>query len=594
MNYQPRYPNIVELLTRSVERFPQRPLFGTRKPHGWHFTTYAEFGALVAAARSGLASLGIRPGDKVAVISDNRVEWAVGSFATLSRGAVYVPMYQAQLDKDYRHILRDSESKLCFCANAKIAERVRALLPELPALQHIVDFEGPDYAQLLAKGRETTVPIAVPNDNELAYLIYTSGTTGEPKGVELSHLNLGAAASAVLSVAPLTENFESTLSFLPWAHVFGSCVELTVIIGCGGSLAICDNTERLIDYLAETKPSALFAVPRIWNRIYDVVNKQISARPKPVQLVLRAGLSARARKAKGATLSLPERVAALLTEKLLVTKIKQRLGGRVRFAVSGAAALAPEVAEFIDNLGIVVLEGYGLTETSAAATGSKPHERRTGSVGKALPGMRIVLDKQVATAGPDEGEIIVYGASVMLGYHNLQDDTRATMTEDGGLRTGDLGRLDADGFLFITGRVKELYKLSNGKYIAPAALEEALQLSPYIAQAFVYGSDQPHNTAVIIPDLPSLEAWATQHGVATPAQPVDLLRQPGVRELIRAEIDRNSRAFKGYEQIRDFVVDGELFSTQNDLLTHSLKIKRRNVLTKYRNQLDALYRSRAA
>jgi long-chain acyl-CoA synthetase len=261
----------------------------------------------------------------------------------------------------------------------------------------------------------------------------------------------------------------------------------------------------------------------------------------------------------------------------------------VRFAVSGAAALAPEVGEFIDTLGIVVLEGYGLTETTAGGTASKPNERRIGSVGKPLPGMRIAIDTNVTTAEAGEGEIILYGPCVMRGYHNMPEQTRASFTPDGGLRTGDLGRVDADGYLFITGRVKELYKLSNGKYVAPAALEEKLQLSPYVAQSFVYGSDRPHNTAVIVADMPSVEEYCKRHGFSTHEKPEQLLQMPQVRELFRHEIDRYSRDFKGYEQIRSFVLTAEPFTTENDLMTQTLKIKRRNVMTKFKGDLNALY-----
>jgi long-chain acyl-CoA synthetase len=593
MNYKPRYSNVVEMLAGSVAQHAERPLFGTRTSHGWHFITYAEFDQLVAAARGGLASLGIQPGERVAVISDNRLEWAVCAFASFSYGAVYVPMYQAQLDRDYSYILNDSGAKSCFCANAQIAARVRALQPGLPDLQHVVDFESPQYQQLMAAGRAQPTPAKLPKDSDIAIYIYTSGTTGSPKGVELTHYNLGATASAVIEVAPLKPVGERTLAFLPWAHVFGGCIEVSVLIGYGGSIAICDNTEKLLDYLAEVKPTALFAVPRIWNRIYDGVNKQIESRPKALQKLLRAGLRARGRAAKGQALSLGERFALLVTNTFLVSKIQARLGGRVRFAVSGAAALSQEVAEFIDNLGIVVLEGYGLTETTGGATGSQPHIRRLGSVGKPLPGTEIRLDPDVVGAGPGEGEIIIHGAGVMRGYHNVPADTSHTFTADGGLRTGDIGRFDADGFLYITGRVKELYKLTNGKYVAPVTLEEKLQLSPYIAQVCVYGSDRPHNTAVVIVDMAALETWAAAQGLQS-SDKSKLLQEPRVRTLIRAELDKYSREFKGYEQVRDFVLDSELFSTHNDLLTPSLKLKRRNVLVKYADRLDALYRNAPA
>jgi long-chain acyl-CoA synthetase len=587
--YTPRYTNIVTLLAQSVARFPDRPVFGTRKNHGWHYISYTQFAELVAAMRGGLKQLGVSAGDRVAVISDNRVEWAVGSFGTLSLGAIYVPMYQAQKDSEFKYILHDSGARVCLCANSQIAERIRKLLPGLPELKQVIAFDSAEYEQLLDQGRKTPAPAPEPDPNALAFLIYTSGTTGDPKGVELTHLNLGATASGIIDVAPLTENHELTVAFLPWAHVFGGCVEVSVIMGFGGALAICEKSDRLLDYLAEVKPTALFAVPRIWNRIYENVNKQIEARPGPVKKLLRAGLAARAKDNKGQALSPFEKAAMLLTTKLLVGKIKARLGGRVRFAVSGAAALSSEVAEFIDTLGIVVLEGYGLTETTAGGTASKPKERKVGSVGKPVPGMRVEIDTSVTTAEAGEGEIIIYGPSVMHGYHNLPDQTKASFTADGGLRTGDLGRIDSEGYLFITGRVKELYKLSNGKYVAPASLEEKLQLSPYVAQCFVYGSDKPHNTAVIVAEMSNVEEYCKRHGISTSEPPDRLLQLPQIRELFRQEIDRHSRDFKGYEQIRSFVLTPDGFTTENDLMTQTLKIKRRNVVTKYQRDLVALY-----
>jgi long-chain acyl-CoA synthetase len=583
--YTPRYTSIVTLLSTTVARYPDRPVFGTRKNHGWHYISYAQFAEQVAAMRGGLKQLGVEIGDRVAVISDNRVEWAVGSFGTMSLGAAYVPMYQAQKDSEFGFILRDSGARVCLCANSQIAERIRKLQAELPELQHVIAFDSDDYAQLLDKGTKTPAPAPDVDPNRLAILIYTSGTTGDPKGVELTHLNLGATASSIIEVAPLTEDNELTVAFLPWAHVFGGCVEVSVIMGFGGALAICEKSDRLLDYLAEVKPTALFAVPRIWNRVYENVNKQIEARPPAVQKLLRAGLAARAKQNKGQSLSALEKVAMVVTSKLLVGKIKARLGGRVRFAVSGAAALAPEVGEFIDTLGIVVLEGYGLTETTAGGTSSKPHERRIGSVGKASPGMRIEIDTQVTSADAGEGEIIIYGPSVMRGYHNLPDQSSSTFTKDGGLRTGDLGKVDSEGYLYITGRVKELYKLSNGKYVAPAALEEKLQLSPYIAQCFVYGSDRPHNTAVIVAEMSNVEEYCKRHGISTH----EPLQTPQIRELFRHEVDRYSRDFKGFEQVRSFVLTPEPFTTENDLLTQTLKIKRRNVVSKYQRDLVGLY-----
>ncbi|HKP55746.1 MAG TPA: long-chain fatty acid--CoA ligase [Polyangiales bacterium] len=588
MTYQPRHRNLISLFSQSVEQFARKPLFGTRKPAGWHWTTYAEFAALVAAARSGLHARGVRAGDRVAVISNNRIEWAVGAYGTYSLGAIYVPMYEAQLDKDWQHILSDCGAKLCFVADAKIKKRVEGLRASLPELKHVIVFDESSYAELLAEGRadKSSVAPVAPNDDDTAMLIYTSGTTGNPKGVQLTHFNLASQVCGVLDVAPLRVD-EVSLAFLPWAHVFGGVVELNVLMLHGDSIAICEQTDRLIDYLGEVKPTLLFAVPRIWNRIYDGVNKQMAARPAIIQQLFRTSMQLKTRENKGETLSLPEKVVLKLADKLIFSKVRGRFGGRLRFAVSGAAALAPEVSEFIDNLGIVVLEGYGLTETSGAATASMIEARRKGSVGRALPGFEIKLDHDAVGANDGEGEVVIYGTGVMHGYHNQPEETAKAFTADHGLRTGDLGRIDADGFVYITGRVKELYKLSNGKYVAPVPLEEKLQLSPYIAQAFVYGQDRPHNTAVLVVDLPSIKAWANERGIKKGDD--QLLTDPDVRDLYRREIAAHSREWKGYEQIRDFILDHQGFTTDNDLLTPTFKLKRRNVVKKYAEQINQLY-----
>jgi long-chain acyl-CoA synthetase len=586
MTYQPRHRNLISLFSQSVEQFARKPLFGTRKPAGWHWTTYAEFAELVAAARSGLHARGLRAGDRVAVISNNRIEWAVGAYGAYSLGAIYVPMYEAQLDKDWQHILADCGAKLCFVADVKIKQRIEGLRAQLPELKDIIVFDDASYTQLLAEGRKGSVAPVAPKDDDCAMFIYTSGTTGNPKGVQLTHFNLASQVCGVLDVAPLRVD-EVSLAFLPWAHVFGGVVELNVLMLHGDSIAICEHTDRLIEYLSEVKPTLLFAVPRIWNRIYDGVNKQIAARPAIIQQLFRAGMQLKTRETKGETLSLPEKVVLKLADKLLFSKIRGRFGGRLRFAVSGAAALSPEVGEFIDNLGIVVLEGYGLTETSGAATASMIEARRKGSVGRAVPGFEIKLDHTAVGANDGEGEVLIYGTGVMHGYHNAPEENEKVFTPDHGLRTGDLGRIDSEGFVYITGRVKELYKLSNGKYVAPVPMEEKLQLSPYIAQAYVYGQDRPHNTAVLIVDLPSLKAWAKERGINKTDD--QLLTDPDVRDLYRREIAAHSRDCKGYEQVRDFILDHRAFSTDNDMLTPTFKLKRRNVTAKYAEQINQLY-----
>jgi long-chain acyl-CoA synthetase len=591
VDFTPEFTNLVRLLRSAIERYADRKLFGVRKDQGWEWTTYREFGVLVDRFRGGLASLEVGRGDRVAVIANNRLEWVVGAHAVYSLGASYVPMYEAQLDKEWEYILGDSESKVVLVANAGIEKRIRQFAGNLPVLSHIVNFEGAacepnSYAALVAHGTSHPAAPVVPEDADIATLIYTSGTTGSPKGVCLSHFNLASNVSALLAMVEFTTQ-DRGVAFLPWAHVFGGCVELHSMIGAGGSVGICGDPTKLVQYLPELKPTILFAVPRVWNRIYDGVQKTMASKPAAVQWIFNTAMHAKSKLRRKEPLGVGEKLALKLAEKRVFPKIRSAFGGELRYACSGAAALSREVAEFIDNIGIEVYEGYGMTEGSGVTTANFQGDSRLGSVGKPIPGVRIVIDKSVPGAGPDEGEIVIYGTGVMRGYHHLTEATRQAMTEDGGLRTGDLGRVDADGYLFITGRVKELYKLENGKYVAPVPLEEKLQLSPYILQCFVFGADHPHNIALIIPDMVALRAWAKTQGLESDDDA--LLTHAKVRTLLETEVDRLSRDFKGFERIRDFVIDTEELTTQNGMLTPSLKMKRNRVVAKYADVFESLY-----
>jgi long-chain acyl-CoA synthetase len=578
MTFAPPHENLVTMLRQSIDKFGPRPPFGVRREGAWTWLTYAEVGKLVDDLRGGLASLGVGAKDRVGVISNNRLEWAIGCYATQSLGATYVPMYENQLDKDWKYILEDSGARVVLVGSATTEERVRALLPQLPQLKHVVPFEGDDetsYRKLLEIGAANPVAPVIPARDDLACIIYTSGTTGNPKGVSLTHWNIATNIAGTVDVVPFTVE-DRSLAFLPWAHVMGGSIELGAIWLNGASTAICEDTTKLVDMLPEVQPTILVAVPRIWNRIYDGVQKLIATKPGAIQKMFRGAMAAGNKERRGEALGLGDRMARFMARRLIYPKIVARFGGRLRYAVSGSAALSKDVAEFVDNLGIVVFEGYGMTECSGVATANTPKARRIGSVGKPIPGMKITLDKEAQGA---EG--------VMAGYYSKPEETAATVV-DGALRSGDLGRLDADGFLYITGRVKELYKLENGKYVAPAPLEEKITLSPYIAQALVHGADKPYNVALIVPDFATLKGFAAENGL--PSELPDLLKQQRVRELIGGELEKWSGDWKGYERVKKFELLDEEFTTANDMLTPSLKLKRRNVLKKYGPTLESLYR----
>lgn len=587
MTFTPRFPTLVHMLQESVARHAERPLFGVRQDDGgWRWVSYTELGARVDAFRSALADLGIGPGDKVAVISANRIEWAIGCYATYGRGAAYVPMYEAQLDRDWEYILRDSGAKVCLVASAAIADRVRRFLPEV----RLVAFDG-DFAELLERGKGRPSPALVPQPKDVATLIYTSGTTGNPKGVMLTHGNQASNVSAIAEIFPLGPG-DVGLAFLPWAHVAGGSAELHGVVGFGAATAILDKPELLVDSLAKVRPTYLVAVPRVWNKIYDGLQKQIAAKPKLVQRIFRSGLAAAARRNAGERIPLGARASLALASALIFRKVRAKLGGRLGYAISGAAALSPDVARFIDALGVPVYEVYGQTETSAVSTANTPAARRIGSVGQPLPGVRVELDHAVSGGDAAQGEIIVHGHGVMAGYHNLPEITAETLTGDGAVRTGDLGRFDGDGFLYITGRVKEIYKLNNGKYVAPAPLEEKITLSPYIAQAFVDGHDRPFNVALLVIDAAAVTEWARARGI--PGDPAALCARDEVRALLRAELDRAQEDWKGFERVEAFVATAEELTTANDLLTPTLKVKRRNVLQRWGAELAKLYNSPSA
>jgi long-chain acyl-CoA synthetase len=582
------FDSLVEMAEDSMQRFARRPFLGERRSGTWNWTSYAELDKLVAEVRGGLASLGVHAGDRVAIVSRNSVAWAAAAYATYGLGAAFVPMYEPQRPADWEFILRDCGAVAVFGRSPEIIAALDEMRPRLPALRHVIPIEGTDDPRSLDAmrrlGRAKPVDATHPDPDSVAGLVYTSGTTGKPKGVMLTHRNLASNVAAATAVFPV-EATDRSVSFLPWAHVYGQVVELHILMSVGASTAFNDNIDRLIEDLAEVRPTILVAVPRIFNKIHASVRAQIASRPRVIRALFRAGLAASTRKRRGLRLSLGERLVRWLADRLAFAKIRARFGGRLRYAISASATLSPEVGEFIDALGIDVYEGYGLTETSPVVATNRPGARKLGSVGRAIPGVAIRIDEtRGEVAG--QGEIIVYGPNVMKGYHARPDEDAHAFTADGGLHTGDLGYVDTDGFLFITGRIKEQYKLENGKYVMPTPLEEQLALSPYIINVMLYGEARPYNVALVVIDEDKVRAWATEQGI--PANG-DVAHLPTVHDLIATELARLSVGFRSYERPRAFTLTAEPFTIANGMLTPTLKLKRRAVQARYGAALTALY-----
>lgn len=588
-----KFTNLVQVFEYSTREFKDCPLFGTKKDGRYQWTSYGEFAEQVTHFRGALATMGVKAGDTVAVIANNRVEWAVGAYAAYSMNAKYCPMYEAQQAEEWEFIIRDSGAKVLLAATQKIYDQVQPLIKKIDTLERVIYFDGPQdsvdsYQTLLTHGKANPSPIVQPDKDDICGFIYTSGTTGNPKGVLLTHGNIMSNVNGVKELLTIRSE-DVSLSFLPWAHSFGQTVELHILFSMGAAMGIAENVSTIIENLAEVRPTLLFSVPRIFNRIYDGVNKKMEAEGGIKKTLFDAGLAnsdkMREEIEKTGSASLSTRLKDKFFDKLVFSKVRERFGGRLKFAFSGGAALSPEVARFVDNLHITVYEGYGLTETSPIAACNYPNNRKIGSVGKSLPGTKVSI-KEVDGYPAGTGEVCVKGPNVMVGYYNLPEETKAVLDADGTFHTGDLGRIDEDGFLWILGRVKEQYKLENGKYVMPGPIEEQLKLSPYINHVMLEGSNKIYNVALIVLDVDSVREWGKKNNISVE----NMTQNEHVKKLIQEEIERVSGgSIKSYERPRRFALLDEEWTTENDMLTPSLKLKRRVVMQKYGNLIDALY-----
>ena len=596
------FSSLVDMQVKATQRYAKNPLFGTKVNGTYQWMNYEEFNRYVEQFRAALALLGVDRGDKVAVIADNRVEWAVGAYATYGRAAHYVPMYQAQLPKDWEYILRDSGTKVALVANEDVYQKTKPFLETIPTLKHIICFEADEskdysYKAHLKKGAASPVEPTYPEASETAGLIYTSGTTGKPKGVILSHGNIISNVNAVHGFFPMSAE-DRSLSFLPWAHSFGQTVELHVLLSCGASMGIAVKVpETLIENLGEVKPTLLFAVPRIFNRIYDGLNKKIAAGSPVSRFLFNKGLAVAKKRRllaeQGKTSSFLE-MQYKFFDKLVFSKVKARFGGRLKYAFSGGAALSRDVALFIDDVGIKVFEGYGLTETSPIATANSPHASKIGTIGKPIPGVEIFICNDAGDILPQgqEGEIVVVGPNVMQGYHNHPEDTAKVIFDLKGkraFRTGDMGSVDPEGFIKITGRVKEQYKLENGKYVVPSPLEELLKLSGFIDQVFLYGFNKPYNVVLVFPDEAAIKEWAAKNGVPGTTL-AEINKDSRTHALIGEELKKFGEEIKGYERPVKWALLNEGFTIENDMMTPKMSIKRNKVTDAYKDLLESLYK----
>lgn len=588
--------NLVEFLEGTVKRFPGRPAFGVRGGDGtYRWTTYGEIGKRVDALRGGLAGLGLKRGDAVGIIADNRPEWAIAAFAAYGLAARFVPMYEAEIPRTWRYIVADASVRVLFVSRPEVMERVKPVIEGISSLEHVflIEGEGPGtMADLERKGGNTSVAALRPAAGEAAALIYTSGTTGDPKGVLLTHGNFTSNSHAGRKMFPMLEENDVCLSILPWAHSYGQTAELYTMIQVGASIGIMGSVNTLQGDFRAVRPTFLIAVPRVFNRIYDGLfarmNREGGMKKKLFYFALERAKEKRRIEEAGESLSFLTGLKWRIGDRLVFRKVREALGGRLKGALSGSAVMNPEIARFFFDIGVPVYDCYGLTETSPAVTMNAPAAFRLGTVGRAVDKVKVVIDESLGDPALGDGEIVVYGPNVMTGYHNKPEETRAVLMEDGGLRTGDRGRLDGDGFLSITGRIKEQYKLENGKFVFPAALEEDIRLVPLVENAMVYGENRPYNVCLVVLDPAAVEAWGRERNL--PGSPERWNGRADVREeATRQILDLLKRKYGGYEIPAKFLFLGENFSLEGGTLTQTLKLKRKVVFDHYRDLIERAY-----
>ena len=587
--------NLVEWWMESEKKYKNNVLFWMHNEKGsLDPVTYGEVGRRINDARGALAGLGIGEGDAVGIISANRPEWVVLAFAAYGRKARYVPMYEQELAQTWKYIIRDSAVKILLVSTPEIYEKVKDFPKEIKSLEHIyvMDSEGEhSLAALEEQGRKNPNAPEIPHHDDIAVLIYTSGTIADPKGVLLTHGNLTYCSRAGYKIYPELNEECVAISMLPWAHSYALSAEINNWIQFGGSIGFMRDVTTLAEDLKLVKPHYLICVPRLFNKLYDGIQMQMSDAGGIKKRLFDAACAAARKKRKlgqqGKSTPAAD-LKHLLLDRLVFSKIRDALGGRVMGSLTASAVMNKEIAEFFSDVGVPIYDCYGLTETAPAVTMNSRENWRLGSVGKVLEGQRVVIDSSAVEEGAADGEIIVYGPNIMKGYHNKPEQTAGVITPDGGLRTGDRGYLDEDGYLWITGRIKEQYKLLNGKYVFPAAIEEEIKLLPCVANAMIYGDGKPFNICLVIPDFEMSARWAAEKGVS--GLPRDLLANKDFTGMMEQEITGFLEGtFGSYEIPKKFIYLEEDFSIENRMLTQTMKVKRREVLDKYLDKIGELY-----
>ena len=595
-----RAPNVGRQFFDRVLASPDREAFRYPVGERWESQTWQETGEQVTRWAAGLVALGIQREQRVGIASATRVEWILADLAIMCAGGATTTVYPSTMAEDVGYIVADSECRVMFADDDEQVAKLTARRNELPYLVKVVTFDGATdstddwvigLAELERLGEDLLAAnpdvveerVAATGPEALATLIYTSGTTGRPKGVRLKHRSWTYEGAAIEALDML---HESDLQFLwlPMAHSFGK-VLLSAQLTCGFATAVDGRVDRLIDNLAVVHPTFMGAAPRIFEKAYSrIVTMQAAeggVKEKLFNQAFKVGLQVDRLERDGKPVPFLLAKQRALFDRLVYSKVRERFGGRVRFFISGAAALNSEIAEWFHAAGIVILEGYGLTESSAGSAVNHPDDYRFGTVGLPLPGTEFKI--------ADDGEILISGPGVMEGYHNQPEQTAAALTDDGWLRTGDIGEIDASGFVRITDRKKDLFKTSGGKYVAPSGIELQFKaICPYASQFLVQGSERSFCVALITLDPEAIQGWAEANGLSGRSY-AEIVGSKQVKDLVGGYVDTLNKRLNRWETIKKWTLLDHDLTVESGELTPSMKVKRKVVEDKYRDEIARLY-----
>ena len=593
-------PELFIILTEEWGKTVSHPLMKHKVDNEWKEISYPKFSEETENFALGLSTLGVEREDKVAIISENRPEWVFSDMAILGLGAIDVPLYPSLTSDTVEFILNNSESTGIIASNKFQLNKILKIRKSCRYLKFIIVLNEKDmitgepnlytFKEVQERGkvfkkdhpfffRES---LKLAKENDICTIIYTSGTTGEPKGVMLTHKNIVSNVMAASEAIPFNKD-DLFLSFLPLCHIFERMGGYYTAFSSGATIAYAESIEAVAQNMIEIKPTIITTVPRLFERIYAKIKKNVESQPEKKQKIFNWAMEigrqyVRAKKADKVSMTLA--IKHKTAETLVFKKLKEKTGGRMRFFVSGGAALPRELGDFFEAVGILILEGYGLTESSPVISANRLDDYKFGTVGKVFPGVEVKI--------ASDGEILVRGPNIMQGYYKNKKETEASI-KDGWLHTGDIGVFDAEGFLMITDRKKHLFKTSAGKYIAPTPIENLFLGSKYIDQFVLIGDRRMFLSAIIVPDFEAIKEYADANKISYTI-PEDLTNNKEIYNLIEKDLNQFQRQLANFERVRKFVLLDHPFSLETGEITPTMKVKRKVIEERYVDLIDEMYK----